>query len=340
VGRPVPHEEDLTVAHELATVNGRTALMYVGEVPWHGLGQRLDAPATAREAIAAADLDYEVELADLATASGIPVPGKKAVVRTDTNDVLGVVGDRYCPIPNRDCFGFLDAIVADGDLRYHTAGALRKGERIWMLAKLPGQIRIRFSDDISERYLLLTNSHDGSSCLRVFFTSIRVVCSNTLAMANREGQGEGVAIRHEGNLVGKVRQAREVLGIASRFFDDLEGQFDLMARHYPTYSQVSAYYKALVPDPEDAHPARAQNTRDELFRLYEAGKGQDILEIRGTTWAAFNAVTEYADHHRPTRGRDDFDRASNRLDSSWFGTGSRLKQRAFRLALEMAASNN
>jgi phage/plasmid-like protein (TIGR03299 family) len=327
------------MAHELCTVNGRTAMFYAGQVPWHGLGQKLDSPATAREAITAANLDYEVNLADLTTTDGIPVTGKKAVVRTDTRDVLGVVGSRYIPIQNADCFSFMDAVVADGDLRYHTAGALRKGEVIWLLAKLPGTIRVRFSDDITEKYLLLTNSHDGSSCLRVFFTTIRVVCANTLAMANREGEGDGLSIRHQGNLVAKVRQAREVLGIAARYFDDLEGQFDLMARHYPTYAQVSAYYKVLVPDPEDAHPARAQNTRDELFRLYESGKGQDIPQIKGTTWAAFNAVTEWCDHLRPTRGKDSFNRSAGRLDSAWFGSGSRLKKRAFDLALEMAASN-
>lgn len=327
------------MAHELSTVNGRTAMMYCGEVPWHGLGQKLDAPASAREAITAANLDYDVALADLATTDGILVTGKKAVVRNDTRDVLGVVGSRYIPIQNADCFNFLDAVVADGDLRYHTAGALRKGEVIWLLVKLPGTIRVRSSDDITQKYLLLTNSHDGSSCLRAFFTSVRVVCSNTLAMANRGGEGDGLSIRHQGDLVAKVRQAREVLGIAHKFFDDLAGQFDFMARHYPTYSQVSAYYKALVPDPEDARPARAQNTRDELFRLYESGKGQDIPQIKGTTWAAFHAVTEYVDHLRPTRGTNAFDRAAGRLDSAWFGSGSRLKKRAFDLALEMAANN-
>jgi phage/plasmid-like protein (TIGR03299 family) len=327
------------VGHELNTVNGRTAMMYVGEVPWHGLGQRLDTPATAREAIVAAGLDYDVVLADLTTTAGVPVTQKRGVVRTDTNEVLGVVGTNYVPIQNRESFAFLDSIVAGGDLRYHTAGALRRGEKIWLLAKLPGQIRVRFSDDISEKYLLLSNSHDGSSCLRVFFTSVRVVCANTLAMADRDGSGEGIAIRHQGNLPSKVRQAQEVLGIAHRFFDDLEGQFDLMARHYPNYSQVSAYYKALVPDPEDGSPSRAQNTRDDLFRLFETGKGQDIPQIRGTTWAAFNAVTEYVDHLRPTRAKTPFDRAANRLESSWFGSGARLKEQAFQLAVEMAASN-
>jgi phage/plasmid-like protein (TIGR03299 family) len=258
-------------------------MMYHGDVPWHGLGSRLDAPATAREAIAAAGLDYNVTLADLTTRSGSPVLSRKAVIRLDSNDVLGVVGNSYVPIQNRECFSFLDAVVADGGLRYHTAGALRKGEKIWLLAKLPGQIRVRFSEDVTEKYLLLSNSHDGSSALRVHYTAIRVVCANTLAMADRAGQGEGIAIRHQGDLVSKVRDAQKVLGLATRFFDDLEGQFDLMARHYPKFAQVSDYFKALYPDPAKGNPARAQNVRDELFRLFESGKGQDIPEIKSTT---------------------------------------------------------
>ncbi len=314
-------------------------MMYVDEVPWHGLGTRLDSPATAKDAITAASLDYEVVLSDLFTKDGVLVPGRKGAIRTDSNDVLGVVGNSYVPIQNRDCFSFLDAVVADGGLRYHTAGALRKGEKIWLLAKLPGHIRVRFSDDISEKYLLLSNSHDGSSCLRVFFTTIRVVCANTLAMADREGQGEGISIRHQGDLTSKIRQAREVLGIAARYFDDLAGQFDLLARHQPTYAQVSGYFKALVPDPEEGNRTRAENVRNELFQLFEHGRGQEIPQIRGTTWAALNAVTEYVDHLRPTRAKTELDRAANRLESAWFGSGSRLKHQAFELALELAAKN-
>jgi len=327
------------MAHELASLNGRTSMMYVGEVPWHGLGTKLDAPATALEAIEAAGLHYDVSLASLTTTDGIPVTSRKAVVRNDTNDVLGVVGNSYAPVQNRQAFAFLDAVVADGALRYHTAGALRKGEKIWLLAKLPGMIRIRFSEDVSEKYLLLTNSHDGSAALRVFFTSIRCVCANTLAMADREGRGEGISIRHQGDLTSKIRQARDVLGIAARYFDDLEGQFDMLARHYPSYAQVSGYFKALYPDPEEGNPARAENVRNDLFRLFEHGKGQDIPDIKSTSWAMLNAVTEYVDHHRPTRAGSEFDRAANRLESSWFGSGAKLKERAFGLAVELASSN-
>lgn len=144
------HLGDNAMAHELATANGRTAMMYAREIPWHGLGTRLDQPATAGEAIEAAGLNYQADLKDIETTDGIPSPQRKAVIRSDSGDVLGVVGTSYVPVQNHQAFGFLDAVVADGNLRYHTAGALGKGERVWMLTKLPDDIRVKNSDDITE----------------------------------------------------------------------------------------------------------------------------------------------------------------------------------------------
>jgi phage/plasmid-like protein (TIGR03299 family) len=324
--------------HNLATTKGKTAFAYYGDEPWHKLGQRLDAPATAAEAITAAGLDYEVQLTPVATCDGLTVEGKRAVVRYDTQDVLGIVSDRYVPVQNRQAFGFLDAVVADGGLRYHTAGALGKGERIWLLAKLPGHIRVKGSDDTVDRHLLLSNSHDGSTALRVYFTPIRVVCQNTLNMAERRSRGQGVSILHKGNLEAKIKEAQKVLGLAHRYFDDAAVKIDRLASVYPTQAQLTAYFKALYPDEEGKDNTRAEGIRAELHRLFEEGIGHDMPQIRGTVWTAFNAVTEFVDH-RKTRGADDRDRASRRLASVWFGQGARLKEKAWGLALEMAGVN-
>lgn len=328
------------MSHNLSTTNGRTAMMYFGEVPWHQLGTKLDKPATAEEAIVAAGLNYDVKLTAIQTDSGTPVTNRKAVVRTDTNAVLGVVGAGYVPVQNTQSFGFLDAIVAQGGLRYHTAGALGKGERIWLLAKLPEQIRVKNSDDLVDKFLLLSNAHDGTAALRVYFTPIRVVCQNTLNMAEAQGQGQGVSILHRGDLAAKIKEAQAVLGFAHRFYDDAEAKINMLAGDYPSQAQLASYFKALYPDPDDGRDnTRAVNTRDELFRLFDQGIGHDDAVIKGTTWAAFNAVTEFVDHVRPSRGTDDADRSSKRLRSIWFGTGARLKQKAWDLAVEMATNN-
>ena len=129
-------------------------------------------------------------------------------------------------------------------------------------------------------------------------------------MADRSGKGEGIAIRHQGNLAAKVRQAQEVLGLARRYYDDLEVRIDFLAGHHPTAAQLGRYFKALYPDPDEGSNSRAQNVRDDLYSLFERGKGQDIPAIRRPSWAAFNAVTEFVDHHRSTRGRTEHERGS------------------------------
>ncbi|HEV7281406.1 MAG TPA: DUF932 domain-containing protein [Pirellulaceae bacterium] len=312
-------------------------MMYAGDVPWHRLGTRLDEPATAEEAIDAAGLGFRVAVRPLETSDGSPVAMRKATVRTDSAEVLGVVGNTYRPVQNRECFGFLDSVVADRRLRYHTAGALGKGERVWMLAKLPDEICVRGSEDVTEQYLLLSNSHDGSSSLRVFFTPIRVVCANTLVLAERQSRGHGVSIVHRGDLASKVAEAQEVLCFAKRFYDDLAERIDCLARYYPTTGQLQEFFRQLYPDQEDSANSRAKNIRGELMRLFEEGRGQDIPATRRTSWSAFNAVTEYVDHHRSTRGRSDIERAENRLNSAWFGSGAAKKAEAWELALSLAS---
>ena len=324
------------MAHELATTNGKTSMAYFGETPWHRLGTKLDEPATAAIAMNAAGLNYDADLVPIYTVSGTPVPQRRAVVRSDSREVLGVVGKSYVPVQNRDAFGFLDSLVGDGKLRYHTAGALGKGERIWMLAKLPDEIRVRGSEDVTEQYLLLSNSHDGSSALRIFFTPIRVVCANTLGLAERRSKGQGVSIMHRGDLDAKLSEAQTILGLATRFYQSVATNIDVLARYYPNKEQLNEYFTGLYPDIVDSKNRRSANVREKLFHLFEHGLGQNIPETKLTMWSAFNAVTEFVDHHRSTRGRSENDRISRRLESAWFGSGAQLKAKAWDDALTLA----
>ena len=191
------------MAHNLEIVNGEASMFYVDRPPWHGLGRRLAEPATAEEAIQGAKLDWEVAKVPLYAAGNarmFPVDGKFGIVRKDKWDsddckVLGVVSQQYTPLQNREAFTFFDPIVGDGAaICYHTAGVLGDGQRIWILAKLPDSITVR-NGDISDKFLLLTNSHDGESAVQMKFTPIRVVCQNTLMMAL--GEGRTIRITHE-----------------------------------------------------------------------------------------------------------------------------------------------
>ena len=138
----------------------------VGPAPWHNLGTELIDLATAAEAIEVAGLDFTVvkkplkEVMESTHSAG--KSARWATVRTDTGEVLGIVGGKYEPVQNRDAFTFFDRLVGTNDAIYETAGVLGGGKRIWILAKLPGFIKVH-NQDIVNKYLLLSNSHDGSS---------------------------------------------------------------------------------------------------------------------------------------------------------------------------------
>jgi phage/plasmid-like protein (TIGR03299 family) len=308
-------------------------LMYHGSRPWHGLGVALDHPATSAEAILAAGLDWRVELFP-AWAAEQPIPRAFGVVRMDRREPIAVVGDRYVPIQNAEAFAFFDHLIGEGHAVYETAGALDRGRRIWLLAKLPGDVWVTHEDAVG-KYLLLTNTHDGKSPLRALFTPIRVVCENTLRAALHGGQASGVSIRHVGDILEKAKVAQRLLGISVKYFDAFALQAGAFASHSLTREALNRYFQSLVPDPKDADPSRAVATRETLVRLFETGKGNFLPTVRGTLWGAINAVAELIDHERPTRTKPGENEALNRWKSAQFGSGAALKERAWTKALAL-----
>jgi len=316
------------MGHNLNTSNGKASMMYVGEVAWHKLGTKLDKPATAAEAIEAAGLDFTVDKTPLRTTyfEG-PIEGHFATVRTDTFQALGVVGSRYEPVQNRDAFTLFDELVGEGEAIYHTAGALGKGERIWLLAKLPDYIRIN-GNDIVEKFLLLTNSHDGSSPVRVKLTPIRVVCENTLAIA-LAGAEQEVRIRHTANAQVKLKEAHEVLGLSNWLYAELDRIFNGMSERKLTGEEMKGYVRAVFPEPPRVyHRSNVPKIHEKVVELAETGAGVELA--RGTLWGAYNAVTEFVDHCRLSKADD-----SARLKSTWFGSGERIKKQAFKVAVNI-----
>ena len=232
--------------------NGQASMFYINEVPWHGLGTRLAQPATAQAAIQAARLDWKVvKLPLFAGSKRIPVPDRFAVVRRTggliqrTDPVLGVVSNEYTPLQNAQAFQFFDPIVGQEAAIYHTAGALGNGERVWILAKLPGHIRV-VGDDLTEKYLLLANSHDGKSSVTIKFTPVRVVCQNTLTLALNDGSAWRVS--HHADIHQKLKQAHQMMGLINDRFADLEQSFQAMSRVQLDTSRLSEYLAAVYPE--------------------------------------------------------------------------------------------
>jgi phage/plasmid-like protein (TIGR03299 family) len=321
------------MSHNLEQRDGQTSMFYSGDVPWHHLGRRLDKPATASEAMKEARLDYTVVKKPLkAIISGrhyADVPNAFATVRTDTNVVLGVVGSRYEPVQNRDAFNFFDPLVDRDEAIYHTAGVLGKGEKIWLLAKLPDYIRVGKKGDPIEKYILLYNSFDGSSHIKVKISPIRVVCSNTLTVA-LQGSDSEVRIKHTASAGDKLQEAHQLLGLTNQLYQQLDYIFNRMALRKITNQQLMDYVKTLIPDNPDAESkTRTDNIRNHILFLHDAR--EDAAIHRGTLFGAFNALTEFTDHFSNVN-KD----PNKQLRSIWFnGSGEQLKQRAFKLAESM-----
>ncbi len=329
------------MAHELEIRNGRASMMYVGEPPWHGLGTPLAEPATAEEAIQAADLDWEVTKVPLRVVHeniSRPLKDHFAIVRQDLwqtpdHPILGVVGKQYAPLQNREAFAFFDPIVGQNAAVYHTAGALGYGERVWILAKLPEPIRV-IGEDTTDKYLLLSNSHDGSSAVQVKFTPIRVVCQNTLTMALR--QGPTVRVVHNASMRDRLAQAEALLGIVNTHYQRIEEAFQEMVRVQIDQRRLNAYLQDVFPDPaepeDEAAWKKTRAHREASERHFVHGRGNDQPGVQGTLWAAYNGIAEYVDYQL-TGSRA----SERRLDSVWFGQGYLIKARAYDVALRHLA---
>jgi phage/plasmid-like protein (TIGR03299 family) len=334
------------MAHNLTVHSGGIVEMFsAGHDPvWHQLGQRTEQAVTSAAALQLAGLDWRVHCLPVQLGSDTvherpTIPTHKAVVRLDTGEVLGVVGRRYRPIQNHQAFEWLDDVVGERLAIFETAGSIHGGRTVWALLRLPSKLRIRESDDLVLPYLLAVNTHDGSRAMGVFSTAIRVVCNNTLTLALRCAGASGLTLRHTENALSRVQQARRVLQIAHEQFRTFQEQADLLASVRIDDRQAARYFDLVWPDdPSNENHSRSTAVRDRLM-LNLSDERQRLPGIDHTYWAAFNALSQWTDHDRATRGATGLQRASNRLHSMWLGDSAELKRRAWDTALELARSN-
>lgn len=319
------------MSHELSINKKGEAEMFSGnnEVPWHGLGTVVAGQLIAKQAIKAAKLDWEVFSEPIITQVGQqPVEGFMATVRKDSKYPLGIVKNRYEIVQNSEAFEFFDNVVGAGQAVYDTAGALYGGRRIWIMAKLPKSLFIdgREKDEIERRVLLYT-SHDGSVSLSMQVVATRVVCWNTLSAA-LSGAQNCVKIRHTKNATNKIEEAQHALKIVHAYYDKLDEVLNVLNKQEMNDKDMGRFTKVLLPTVDDKEASkRIQNMRDDLVVLFGKGKGN----LGQSRWDALNAVTEFVDHQRSTRGGKKEGAAETRFISSQFGSGAILKNRAFDL---------
>lgn len=332
-------------------------MFYYGETPWHKQGTRVDHALTAEEAIAAAQLDWQVNTVpiyvnNVAGVKGFAkIPDRHAVVRETDGKVLAVLGHNYTPVQNREAFTFFDEVVASKEAHYNTAGSLLGGRWVWLLAKIGkdnGTISIK--GDAVDKYLLLINGHDGTLAFKMFFTPIRVVCYNTLNAADAQARAdmrqgnrdEMFYARHSETIMNRINKARDILGISVKYYDHFAETANRMANlqlsaaelpkllvaAFGTTGAVPAMHVPLITGIDENAPTKQ---REQVFatvtRLFDGeGKGLNDPAIKHTRWAAYNAVVEYVDYGKKYGGKEPDD---VRLKNTMFDKGGRIKKRAW-----------
>ena len=326
----------------------------VQQKAWHGLGQVVQDYPTSAEAIKFANLDYRVEKRKLFTYDNvnqsanealeikipeIEIPHYFATIRTDNETVLGVVGKDYEVIQNTDAFSFFDAIVGGDGIQYETAGALGKGERIFITAKLPDYIKVG-SDDLIEKYLFLTTSHDGFGSITAAFTPVRIVCNNTLNAA-LQNCSMAIKIRHTANAKERLEEAHKLMGISNQLSTQLEAVFNRWAKVRITDRELKKLIQlALVPNREvlqniqagkdDALSTCFKNMTDAAFEYALCNGTQQLPTTKGSLFGAYNAVTGYFQNIR------NFKSDEAKFKSIMDGTAKQRAQTTFDLCSDFA----
>ena len=323
------------MAHELTIrEDGFTEMAFVGATPWHDLGNKLEEGADMETWKKAAGMDWTIKQApvhyeviddnyhhNLST-----FKGQNILYRSDNNEALSIVSDRYKPVQPAEVLEFFDSLVKEAGFKLHTAGTLRGGKRLWALAET-GKFGEVCKDDGVGGFLLLSTSCDRSLATTARFTSIRVVCNNTLTMATNKTKSV-VSVPH--STIFDHDKVKLELGKVTEAF----GSFMEMAKFLQKQEMLSLaadnFIRKLVEPisqvKREDYELGKNKTYQALWELFEGGaKGSNL--VGHTKWAMLNAVTEYYDHHIPNRSND------TRLNNAWFGSGDRIKNKALELLL-------
>lgn len=335
------------MAHAIDTSAGKAAMAYVGETPWHGLGAALRPGASIDEWQHAAGLDWTcnrdvVQFArnndpESYDGSMSAASDQHVLWRSDTGAPLSVVGKDYQIVQPSMAMDFFSKIGGVNGFEMETAGALFGGRRIWGLARAGEDAHIL--DDLIRPYLLLATSYDGTLSTIVQFTSIRVVCNNTLGAALHGNKGQHrVKVPH--SAMWKPDDALDQLGVKldGESWAQFASRAVRLARRPVTDKKMDEYLQivlggtdTLPTDEEVINKVRASKGYRRIMNLFDGNQmGGEMESIRHTAWGAANAVTQYVDWEV---GR----LQSNRLDSAWFGNGATLKQRALKVIDAMTA---
>ncbi len=325
------------MAHNLFfDVNSQEYAMFVsGKAAWHKLGQNVTDAQTWADAQRLAHLDFTLEDAELCTeAARYTVPDHKAIVRSDTHQVIGVVGKGFQTVQPHESFSFLDTLKETREAHYVSAGLLGNGEKMWILMRVPGA-DIHVGDDTTETYLMFAQGFDGSMSLISKVTGTRVVCQNTLTASLSDGNF-ALKIKHTKSANARLESAKSLLTGVAQNAQSLEAKLRKLAnRRLKRETMVSILDRVFPKNADEkAGQTRRDNVLADVLDLYDSNDGNAFPEQRGTAYNLLNAITDYTDHKRASKANGhsaDWKRA----ESAMFGSGATLKSNALEVIYQL-----
>lgn len=340
------------MAHELDFTKGQAAIAYRGLTPWHGLGESILPQDSIDDIRIKAGLDYDVVKTPAlysvpmdtvlgprkGAGTGIATSFDKCVLyRSDTGDDLSVVSNKYQVVQPRQIIEFYRNLVEQYGFEIEVVGALKGGRKVWALANTGNAFQLRDRDDV-KGYLLLATSYDGTMATQARFTSVRVVCNNTLTLADNEGRAN-VVVPHSTTfdtdkvqLDLKVGPAwDEYQRTAQEMTKRVVGRDETVKFLLDVYYGLGSKEEIEEFQADEKHAKAGEKLMLRLTKALFESPGAQLSSARGTLWGALNAVTYDVDHQLPSRSQD------TRLEKAWFGTGEAFKRRAWQKALAMVA---
>jgi phage/plasmid-like protein (TIGR03299 family) len=319
---------------------------------WVQAGTAVNA-GSASEAARQAGLDWNVQLADMeaivtnsvsefeTVTDHYSVPKRQAVLKLgkdNTNEVIGVVGDKYKIVQNMEVFSALDTLVDSGDARYTAAGEYNNGANIWMVMELPTGIQV--ANDPHAAFLLVQSSHDGSCAVRIRPIIERLFCSNQInrIIKGKHKNAYTYVMKHTTNSELSVNDIRNITQLTYDSIQQYETVASTLLQRKVDERQVRNIFKSVWALPSEIEQTpehllsqgqRRQRTialtaRESAWTIYSQSPTQE--NIRGTAFAAWQAVIEHADHYA-SGGTD------RRAIATISGRNDRIKDKALDLVL-------
>ena len=335
-------------------------MAYVGDTPWHGLGNQLTPNQPIEIWAQQAGMDWRIESSDVSYMAKndrgqsiiLPYEEQRVLYRSDTHAPLSVVSQRYQEVQPLEILEFYRDLTEQSGFELETAGVLKGGKKFWALART-GQTSTLKGKDVSNGYILLATACDGTLATTAQFTSIRVVCNNTLAIALRGQSSSAGAVKVPHTTKFDAEKVKQQLGISVRAWDEHMYEMKQLSQRKVTQGEAAAFLDAVfnntsmsVQDQEENIIQFYRNVANQASNKTEPngramskvmnmfngkGRGADLSSAKDTAYGLLCAMTEFADHERRAMSTD------HRLDSAWFGAGAGLKQRGLEQALRLVA---